>query len=291
MESGAHAPLSASLPPCTSAPVSVPDIFDRAARRLRRDRAALRWAEHAFVREVMLEGIGERLASVKRTFTDVLDLGCADRSFDLPGATITRADSGSLFAAGGVLTDEDQPAFADASFDLVVSAGVLDSVNDVPGALTLIRRALRPDGLFLGAFLGAGSLATLRAALRQADPGAARLHPQIDLRSAGDLLMRAGFALPVADGERLNVRYGDLFGLVADLRGMAATNVLIERTAMTRGTLAALTDAFAQRADPDGRVPEVFEIVFLTGWAPHPDQPQPARRGSATTSLAGALGR
>lgn len=271
--------------------MSAPEIFDRTARRLRRDRAAPGWAEHRFVREVMLEGIHERLAGVKRQFTDVLDLGCADRSFTLPGASITRSDAGATFATGGVQADEDQPAFADSSFDLVVSAGVLDSVNDVPGALALIRRALRPDGLFLGAFLGAGSLSTLRAALRQAEPGAARLHPQIDVRSAGDLLVRAGFALPVADGERLNVRYGDLWGLVRDLRGMAATNLLVGRRAMTRGTLAALADAFAAQADAEGRVPERFEIIFVTGWAPHPDQPQPARRGSATASLAGMLGK
>ncbi|WP_245858359.1 methyltransferase domain-containing protein [Sphingomonas guangdongensis] len=269
--------------------MSVPEIFDRAARRLRRDRAARDWAAHDFVRAVMLDGIAERLAGVKREFRDVLDLGAADRAFTLPGATITRADAGAVFAAGAVQTDEDRPAFADASFDLVVSAGVLDSVNDLPGALVLIRRALRPDGLFLGAFLGAGSLATLRAALRDADPGAARLHPQIDVRSAGDLLMRTGFALPVADGERLDVRYGDLFGLVRDLRGMAASNLLVGRSPMTRGTLARLADAFAARADADGRVPERFEIVFVTGWSPHPDQPQPARRGSATASLAAAL--
>ena len=193
--------------------------------------------------------------------------------------------------AGAVQGDEDRLPFADASFDLVVSAGVLDQVNDVPGALALIRRVLRPDGLFLGAMVGAGSLATLRTALRAAekDRPVARLHPQIDVRSAGDLLMRAGFALPVADAEPLNVRYGNLGRLFDDLRGMAGSNILVDRQAMGRSTLARASAAFADGADPDGRVSERFEIIYLTGWAPSPDQPQPARRGSATASLAQAL--
>ena len=171
------------------------------------------------------------------------------------------------------------------------SAGVIDSVNDLPGALIQARRALRPDGLFLAAFVGAGSLVSLRAALRVAegDRPAARLHPQIDVRSAGDLLMRAGFALPVADGETLNVRYGDLGGLMRDLRVMAANNALVGRRPLRRDTLVRAYQAFADLADSDGRVPERFEIIFMTGWAPAPSQPQPARRGSATTSLAAAL--
>jgi len=113
----------------------------------------------------------------------------------------------------------------------------------------------------------------------------------IDVRSAGDLLVRAGFALPVADSETLSVRYPDLFRLMTDLRGMAATNVLAGRVALRRDRLAAAAEAFAQRADPDGRTPERFDLVFLTGWAPSPDQPKPARRGSATASLAAVLGR
>jgi len=274
--------------------VSVPDIFDRAARRRYRDRAAADFGQYDFVRATMLDGLQERLDSVKREFRDVLDLGCFDGGFAAPpGARIVRTDSGPRFAAGtgGIVAEEDHLPFAEASFDLIVSAGVLDSVNDLPGALIQARRALRPDGLFLGAFVGAGSLTSLRAALRVAegDRPAARLHPQIDVRSAGDLLMRAGFALPVADGETLNVRYGDLGGLLRDLRGMAATNALNGRRPLRRDTLARAYQAFADLADPDGRVPEKFEIIFMTGWAPSPDQPKPARRGSATSSLAAAL--
>jgi SAM-dependent methyltransferase len=272
--------------------VSVPDIFDRAARRQHRDRAAAGFADYDFLRAAMLDGIQERLDSVKRSFADVLDLGCFDGAF-MPGAAITRCDSGPRFAAaaGGSVAEEDHLPFDEASFDLIVSAGVLDSVNDLPGALIQARRALRPDGLFLAAFVGAGSLATLRAALRVAegDRPAARLHPQIDVRSAGDLLMRAGFALPVADSETLNVRYGDLGGLLRDLRGMGANNALVGRRPLRRDTLALAYQAFAELADSDGRVSERFEIIFMTGWAPAPSQPQPAQRGSATTSLAAAL--
>ncbi len=273
-----------------------PEIFDRAARRLRRDRAAPIYAGHDFLRAAMLDGIGERLDSVNRTFARVLDIGCFDGAFVAPpGSTVTRIDAGRAFAAraGGIQADEDRLPVDPESFDLVVSAGVLDSVNDVPGALAQMRRALRPDGLFLGAFVGGTSLPAMRSAFlhAEAERPAARFHPMIDVRSAGDLLVRAGFALPVADSETLTVRYPDLFRLIGDLRGMAATNVLAGRVPLRRDRLAAAAGAFADRADPDGRTPERFDLIFLTGWAPSPDQPKPARRGSATASLAAALGR
>ncbi|MCP3734547.1 methyltransferase domain-containing protein [Sphingomonas sp. RP10(2022)] len=270
------------------------DIFDRHARRHRRDRAAAGdYPAHAFLRDVMVDGLLERLDVVKRTFADVLDIGTPDAGIAVPGAHIARVDPGFGFArrVGGVQADEDRLPFADASFDAVVSAGVLDQVGDLPGALSLIRRTLRPDGVFLGAFLGGGSLPALRAALRVAEGErpAARLHPQVDVRSAGDLLVRAGFTLPVADVETLDVRYASLGRLLDDLRGMAASNILTARTAMTRDTLARAAAAFADAAGPDGRTTERFAIVFVTGWAPDASQPQPARRGSATASLAAAL--
>lgn len=274
--------------------MTAPEIFDRSARRRRRDRATPGYAAHDFIRVAMLDGIAERLSSVRRDFTDVLDLGCFGGDFTPPpGARVARLDPGYAFAraAGGIQGDEDRLPFADGSFDLVVSAGVLDQVNDLPGALALARRVLRPDGLFLGAMLGAGSLSTLRTVMRTADGErpAARLHPHVDVRSAGDLLMRAGFALPVADLESLRVRYGGLGRLFEDLRGMAATNVLVDRRPLGREVLGRAAAAFAEASDDDGRTSERFEIVFLTGWSPSPDQPQPARRGSATTSLATAL--
>jgi SAM-dependent methyltransferase len=274
--------------------VTPPAIFDRAARRLRRDRATDRFGERDFLRAVMLDGIGERLSSVTRDFAEVLDLGCFDGAFRLPGARIARLDPGYRFAraAGGVQGDEDRLPFADGSFDLVVSAGVLDQVDDLPGALTLIRRVLRPDGLFLGAFAGAGSLPALREAWRAAEAQrpAARFHPQVDVRAAGDLLVRAGFALPVADVETLNVTYRDLGTLVTDLRDMAGGNMLLTRTPATRTALAAAAEAFTAAATPDGRTMERFNIIYCTGWAPDPSQPKPARRGSGAASLARALG-
>lgn len=270
-----------------------PEIFSRAARRRRRDRAAPGYARFDFLREHMLEGLLERLDAVRREFHDVLDLGSFAGDLAIPGTRIARIDAGFGFAraSGGVQGDEDRLPFADASFDLVVSVGVLDQVNDVPGALTLARRVLRPDGLFLGAFAGAGTLSTLRGCMKEAeaDRPAARFHPQIDVRSAGDLLARAGFALPVADVETLAVRYAGLPNLLRDLRGMAATNLLPGPAPLTRDALVRASAAFADRAEPDGRTPERFEIVYLTGWAPDPSQPRPARRGSATASLAEAL--
>ena len=279
-----------------------PEIFDRQLRRIRRDRAAPGFADHAFLIEHMADELAERLAMVNRDFGRALLLGCHDgriaARFAAPGRRIVQADAGFAFArmGGGVQCDEDRLPFADASFDLVVSAGVLDSVNDLPGALALIRRILRPDGLFLGAFTGAGSLAWLKSAMLAADSATSggavpRVHPQIDVRSAGDLLSRAGFALQVADGDHLDVGYGDPIRLVHDLRGMAATNMLAQRSrrAPGRAWLSNIFSQFHDAAGPDGRLREAFEIVYLTGWSPAPDQPKPARRGSATTSLADAL--
>ncbi|HEY0043472.1 MAG TPA: SAM-dependent methyltransferase, partial [Allosphingosinicella sp.] len=160
----------------------------------------------------------------------------------------------------------------------------------------LIRRALRPDGLFLGAFAGAGSLPRLRAAMYAADEaegGASpRIHPQIDVRSAGDLLTRAGFTLQVADTIDVDIRFSSLFGLIADLRAMGATNVLASRgRGLGRRGVAAAAAAFAEAAEPDGKTRERFEIVQLTAWSPSPDQPKPARRGSGSASLAAVLGK
>lgn len=274
--------------------MDAPTIFDRSARRRRRDRAAAGFAAHDFLRAAMLDGIADRLATVTRSFTDFLDLGSFDGGFVAPpGARVARLDAGYAFAraSGGAQGEEDRLPFADGAFDAVVSAGVLDQVDDLPGALTLARRALRPDGLFLAALVGAGSFPALRAAFRVADADrpVARLHPQVDVRSAGDLLVRAGFALPVADVETLEIGYPDLFRLLDDLRGAAMSNVLAERHPLARAGLARAAEAFAAAAGPDGRVRERVEILYLTGWAPDPSQPKPARRGSGTSSLAAAL--
>lgn len=279
---------------------AAPEPFDRARRRARRDRAQPRFAAHAFLADHMAEELLGRLEAVDRRFTRALLIGAHGptlAALQAKGIAVVVADAGHAAARafGGVQCDEDRLPFADGSFDLVVSVGVLDSVNDLPGALLLARRVLRPDGLFLAAFVGAGSLPRLRAAMLQADLAgmrgvAPRIHPQIDVRSAGDLLARAGFALPVADGDALDARYGALSGLLADLRFGAQGGVLAgPRPPLGRMQAAAAHGAFLGEADADGRVTETFELVYLIGWAPDASQPRPARRGSATASLAAAL--
>ena len=280
-------------------------LFDSALRRVRRDRAARlgRAGDNPLLQRIT-EDLLDRLSMVSRTFERALDLGCGQglltRALRDTGIEVTSFDVSTGFAAkaGGISGEEDALPFAPSSFDLVVSAGVLDSVNDLPGTLVQVRRALRPAGLFLAAFVGAGSLPRLKRAMQAADeaqgrPASAHVHPQIDVRAAGDLLSRAGFALPVADVETLNVRYTGLPQLVGDLRELAWTNILAARSRRPLGRLgyAAAQAAFADGADPDGRVTERFEIIHVSGWAPSPDQPRPARRGSATASLAAALQR
>jgi SAM-dependent methyltransferase len=276
-------------------------IFDRRLRRLRRDRAAARFAAADYLHRLAADDLLERLDLVRRPFARALDLGCGDSylatRLRARGIEVIAADSGFAFAraAGGVQCDEDFLPFGDGVFDLIVSIGVLDSVEDLPGALLLIRRALRPDGLFLAAIAGAGSLPKLKMAMLAADESegavSPHIHPQIDARAAGDLLVRAGFTLPVVDAHGIDVRFPNLFALVRDLRAMAATNLLEARSRKPLGRfgLAAAAADFATRADADGKTAERLEILHLLGWAPAPDQPKPARRGSATVSLAEAL--
>jgi SAM-dependent methyltransferase len=196
-----------------------------------------------------------------------------------------------------VAADEEALPFRDASLDLVVSALALQFVNDLPGTLIQIRRALRPDGLFLAAMIGGDSLAELREAFAQAEAEveggvSPRVAPFADLRELGALLQRAGFALPVTDVDRLTVRYASPLALMHDLRRMGASNALSERRRklLRRATLHRVFEIYAERfADPDGRIRATFEIVWLSGWAPHESQQQPLKPGSAKTRLADAL--
>lgn len=272
--------------------------FDRRLRRLHRDKAVTRFSRHSFLRDHMVEEVLARLDAVNRRFEHALDLGAADGSLGqlLPVARVVSSDAGFGFAhaLGGVQCDEDRLPFADASFDLVVSAGALHLVNDLPGALALIRRILKPDGLFLAAFVGGSSLGRTRSALLQGDitatGGAApRIAPMIDVRAAGDLLTRTGFALPVADSETLAVRYGGLFPLLGELRQAGETGILKNRAPLTRQAVLAAAAAFQADSDEDGRVTETMEIVYLTAWSPGPDQPKPLRPGSGKVSLAEVL--
>lgn len=282
---------------------SRPDIFDRTLRAMRRDRMIRDFADHDFLYRAMLDELIDRLRDVQRDLPEALVIGAPDdsarRALEAMGKRVVCVDPGFLAARGcalggglAVQADEDALPFADDSFDLVLACGTLDSVNDLPGALILMRRILRPDGLMLAAFAGAGGLPVLKAALLagEGDRAGQHIHPQVDVRSAGDLLSRAGFAMPVADGDMLTVRYGDIVRLMRDLRGMGATNVLTDRPPhLTRDVLMRAGGHFASAADADGRTAEQMAMLFLSGWKPDPSQAKPARRGSATMSLADAL--
>ena len=263
--------------------------FDAELRRRRHARAAPGFGAVAFLHDLMADELRERVAMVARPFADVLDLGGPRGIW--PGATRLAL---SANAPGVVVGDEDRLPFADASFDLVMSAGALTTVNDLPGALAGIRRVLRPDGLFVAAFVGGMSLVELRACLLEAEAaitGGAGSHtaPMVEANAAAGLLARAGFAMPVADVERVTLRYASLFGLFDDLTAMGARSVLRQRRPLRRDVLMAAAERFAALADEDGKTGVTIEILHVAGWAPGPGQPSPKAPGSATTSLAAAL--
>lgn len=260
--------------------------FDRALRRRRH--AGPGFDRATFLHAAMAEEVLARVHGVARAFTAVLDLGG-------PAAIWPGAVRVALAPPASVVADEDRLPFANDVFDLVVSVGGLASVSDLPGALAQIRRVLRPDGLFIGAFAGGMTLMELRADLLAADVAmtggaAARTAPMVEAQAAAGLLQRAGFAMPVADVERLTVRYGGLGGLLADLTAMGARSVLAARSPLRRDTLADAAQRFAARAEPDGKTPVSVDILYLAGWAPAPGQPVPLKPGSGKTSLATALG-
>jgi len=285
---------------------SNPVIFDRSLLRRRRTRA-LALGPATFLLDRVAEDLAERLAAVLRRFDLAVDLGTPG---DAVRAALVRVGSvGAIVRADAVpdragprdkfvIADEEALPFRDGALDLVVSALALQFVNDLPGVLVQIRRALKPDGLFLAALLGGETLTELRQSFAEAESevenGASpRVAPFADLRELGALLQRAGFALPVTDVDRVCVRYATVFNLMADLRRMGATNALVarRRAPLKRATLRRMARIYAQRfADPDGRVRATFEIVWLSGWAPHPDQQQPLKPGTAKTRLAEALG-
>lgn len=278
--------------------MTLPRLFNPHRHARHRARALASFEACRFLHDRLADDLLDRLDDVSRTFRDALVVGTADgRLADAlvaKGMTVRHADPSPALAArlGGAIWREDAMPLPDAAVDLALVLGVLESVNDLPGALIGLRRMLRPDGLMLCAFAGAGSLPRLRAALLEADGDrpARRLHPQVEVRTLGDLLARAGFAMPVADSEVIRVRYGSLFGLLSDLRGMGAAQCLADAPPpLTRTGLARAAERFAQDADEDGRTSETFVILHGSGWAPSPDQPRPAKRGSATASLAAAL--
>ncbi len=247
-----------------------PRIFDHKARALHRARA-IRLHGDGFLADGARAGLNERLGAIARGFPDRRAL---------------------------TLDAREHVDAAPESLDLITSVFALHAVNDLPGVLIQVRRALKPDGLFLAALFGGDTLTELRQSLAAAEIEilggvSPRVAPFADVRDLGGLLQRAGFALPVADVERTIVRYGDVLSLIRDLRAMGETNALAERSRkpMRRDMLAAAVDHYARHfADPDGKLRATFDIVYLTGWAPHASQQQPLKPGSAKARLAGALG-
>jgi NADH dehydrogenase [ubiquinone] 1 alpha subcomplex assembly factor 5 len=250
------------------------DIFSRATRRRFSDRAFTSSPEDRWLTRLIAVELADRLGAINRSFERVLiigDDGGELQNLIVPNGLFTViADSGfkSVAAIAGVQCDEDRLPFADTSFDLILAPRGLDTVNDLPGALILIRRILAHDGLFLGAMAGAGGLAMLRniaSEVNRADQMIARHHPQIDVRGAGDLLSRAGFALPVAESHLIKARYPSLFKLIADLRANAMTNALIHRKPLVRNQLAQMAENFL--AAGNGKTEETFSLIYMTGWA------------------------
>jgi SAM-dependent methyltransferase len=307
-----------------------PLIFDRLLVRARRQRG-LRLGPATFLLDRVADELAHRLRLVLRRFDLAVDLGtptAAVRTALLrdgaigamiavdpvigPLPTLPRSapnppprageggEAGDHAAAValGVAADEEALPFADNTLDLVVSGLSLQAVNDLPGVLAQVRRALKPDGLFLAALFGGDTLAELRQSFAVAeselDGGVSpRVAPFPDLRDLGALLQRAGFALPVTDVDRITVRYATPLGLLLDLRRMGAANPLVERrrVPLRRATLMRAMEIYAARfADPDGRVRASFDIMWLSGWSPHESQQKPLRPGSAKQRLADALG-
>jgi SAM-dependent methyltransferase len=289
---------------------SPPLLFDRALHRRRLRRAAPDYASAAFLKERAALDAVERLEAIMRSFPVAVDVGARHGAFgrllqasparERVGFLIETDLSAAMLSGTGsrMVVDEERLPFADESLDLVVSALALHWTNDLPGALVQIRRALKPDGLFLGAILGGSTLTELRQALLQAEVELAggagpRVSPFADVVDAAHLLQRAGFALPVADIDHVEASYADPIALLRDLRAMGETNVLIDRprTPLSRALLARTAEIYAERfARPDGRIAASFDIVTMTGWAPHASQQKPLRPGSARMRLADALG-
>lgn len=273
-----------------SPPPAAPVLFDRALLRARIARAR-RGEPATFLLDRVREDLEDRLQAVTRSFADVADVWTPDELLRLPLSD--RFQSILRIDPDRTETLQLQPG----SLDLAVSALAFQFVNDLPGALTQIRRALRPDGLLLAAMLGGDTLTELRqsfaAAEAECEGGVSpRVVPFADLRDVGALLQRAGLALPVTDVDRVVVRYDSAFALMADLRRMGATNILIERrqTPTRRATMLRMAQIYAERfADPDGRIRATLDVIWLSGWAPHESQQQPLRPGSAKASLEAAV--
>jgi SAM-dependent methyltransferase len=283
-------------------------IFDAALVTLRKERALARAEPPDFLLARAADDLVERLSLIKRHFATAAVVGAYTgllprRLADAPGieTVISLEDAPDLLARcpePRALSSADALPFADGTLDLVASALALQLIDDLPGALVQMRRALKPDGLLLANLLGGDTLTELRQAWLVAESEIAggaspRVAPFADVRALGGLLQRAGFALPVADSERVTVTYASPLALMQELRAMGMSNMLAarRRVPVSRRLLVRAAEVYEERfAGKDGRVPATFEIVTLTAWAPHESQQQPLRPGSAQARLADALG-
>jgi SAM-dependent methyltransferase len=267
--------LSPGIAHRTSA--AVPELFDMRLRALRRDRAARAGVE-LFLFERVFDDCIERIELANRRFGRALLIGCPDPAWPSRlgrfASTVDLADPGALFAAaaGGSEIIEDAWEPVASAYDLVLAIGTLDTINDLPLALRLIRYAMKPDGLLIGAVAGGDTLPRLRAAMRSADAvsgfASPHAHPRIEPSAVSPLLVSAGFVAPVVDVDRLEVSYRSLGRLVADLRAMGATSVLREKAApLTRAQFAAASRAFAEAGDGQ-RTTETFELLHFAAWTP-----------------------
>jgi NADH dehydrogenase [ubiquinone] 1 alpha subcomplex assembly factor 5 len=294
--------------PTDALPVHPGRIFDRALLASRRQRVAGMAEAHDFLLNRVADELAERLSIVKRRFPLAANIGAhhglvserirgiagTRRIIDVDGTASLLGQAADL----RVVADEEALPFADASLDLIVSGLALQMVNDLPGTLVQMRRALKPDGLLLASLLGGATLTELREAWIAAETEISggvspRVAPFADVRDMGALLQRAGFALPVVDSETLTVTYADPIALMREIKNMGASNMLLSRrrTPVSRRLLLRAADIYAERfGGLDNRVPATFEILTLTAWAPDPSQPKPLQPGSATTRLADALG-
>ena len=292
-------------------------VFDRALVRRHRDRAARGFDAADFIFKESATRLADRLLDMVRDFPLALDLGCHTgqmaetvrghaQSGTKVGAKISRLIQCDLSPAMArrasplaptACADEEWLPFAEGAFDLVLSNLSLHWVNDLPGALAQVRRAIKPDGLLLATLFGGETLQELRIALMEAETELTggitpRVSPFVDMREAGGLLGRAGFALPVVDTENITVTYPDIFKLMADLRAMGETNAVIERgkRATARAVFLRAAEIYRERfSDTRGRLIATFQIVTLTAWVPHASQQKPLRPGSAKARLADAL--
>lgn len=271
-----------------------PALFDSALEERRLQRAARLAAPADFLLRRAAEDLRERLGAIKRRFTRIADALTPGAAF---GAAALELYPGANLAVHGITANGALDLGA-GRFDLIVSGLRLHHANDLPGVLAQIRHALKPDGLLLGCMAGGATLTELRQSLAEAESAVTggispRVAPFADIRGIGGLLQRAGLALPVADSETVTVRYGDMAALMADLRAMGATNVLTGRLRRPtrRSVFTRAATFYAERfSDADGRIRATFETLWFSGWAPHENQQQPLRPGSARSRLADALG-